>query len=250
MVVQLQNSIAAERGPSAAAERHRDHDRWPDHRSDAAARRAVRPSRMGGRVVLDIVDDSGASATPRAKQAAAGAAPASTALDGIVTGTWRPIDNRFRRRHCHRRLPLPTPAAPLAAAPARGTRSTGARRRAAARRPRQRSRPRRLVREQMTEQTPPGRDVLPENEGPVGLRARRTRLPKEMDGTAFLVPFDSTTGAAAFQSGDSTYVVFDERRPVDMAALRPIRCLARRPCSCCRPARCCGFPTRRRDRSP
>ena len=40
-----------------------------------------------------------------------------------------------------------------------------------------------------------------------------------MDGSAFLVPFDSTTGAAAFQSGDSTYVVFDERRPVDMAAL-------------------------------
>ena len=61
--------------------------------------------------------------------------------------------------------------------------------------------------------------MLPENEGPVGLRARRTRLPKEMDGTAFLVPFDSTTGAAAFQSGDSTYIVFDERRPVDMAAL-------------------------------
>ena len=41
-----------------------------------------------------------------------------------------------------------------------------------------------------------------------------------MDGTAFLVPFDSTTGAAAFRSGDSTYVVFDERRPVDMAALK------------------------------
>jgi hypothetical protein len=40
-----------------------------------------------------------------------------------------------------------------------------------------------------------------------------------MDGTAFLVPFERTTGAAAFQSGDSTYVVFDERRPVDMAAL-------------------------------
>ncbi len=72
---------------------------------------------------------------------------------------------------------------------------------------------------ELSEPTPPGRDVLPENEGPIGLRARRTRLPKEMDGTAFLVPFGSTTGAAAFQSGDSTYVVFDERRPVDMAAL-------------------------------
>jgi tetratricopeptide (TPR) repeat protein len=71
-----------------------------------------------------------------------------------------------------------------------------------------------------TQQLPPGRDVLPENNAPIGLRARRTRLPKEMDGTAFLVPFDSNTGAAAFRSGDSTYVVFDERRPVDMAGLK------------------------------
>ena len=45
------------------------------------------------------------------------------------------------------------------------------------------------------------------------------RLPKELDGTAFLVPFDVTTAAASFRSGDSPYVVFDERRPVDMAAL-------------------------------
>ena len=72
----------------------------------------------------------------------------------------------------------------------------------------------------VTRQTPPGRDVMPEDAGPVGLRARRVKLPKEMDGSAFLVPFDSTTGAASFQSGDATYVAFDERRPVDMAALR------------------------------
>ena len=70
------------------------------------------------------------------------------------------------------------------------------------------------------QQLPPGRDVLPENNVPIGLRARRMRLPKGMDGTAFLVPFDSSTGAAAFRSGDSTYVVFDERRPVDLAGLK------------------------------
>jgi hypothetical protein len=66
---------------------------------------------------------------------------------------------------------------------------------------------------------PPGRDTLPENEGPVGLRVRRVKLPKELDGTAFLVPFDATTSAAAFESGEVTTVVFDERRPVDMAGL-------------------------------
>jgi tetratricopeptide (TPR) repeat protein len=71
-----------------------------------------------------------------------------------------------------------------------------------------------------TQQTPPGRDVMPGNGGPVSLLARRIRLPKEMDGAAFLVPFDSTTGAAAFRSGDSAYVVFDEQRPVDMSQLR------------------------------
>jgi hypothetical protein len=71
-----------------------------------------------------------------------------------------------------------------------------------------------------TQQTPPGRDVLPENEGPVGLLARRIKLPQEIDGAAFLVPFDASTGAASFRSGDNTYIVFDERRPVDMRALR------------------------------
>jgi tetratricopeptide (TPR) repeat protein len=61
---------------------------------------------------------------------------------------------------------------------------------------------------------------MPEDQGPVGLLARRIKLPKGIDGTAFLVPFGSTTAAASFRSGDSTYVVFDERRPVDMSALR------------------------------
>ncbi len=73
---------------------------------------------------------------------------------------------------------------------------------------------------EVTQQTPPGRDVLPEDESPPGLLARRVKLPKEMDGSAFLVPFDSAAGAAAFRSGDSTYVVFDERRPIDMSALQ------------------------------
>jgi hypothetical protein len=72
----------------------------------------------------------------------------------------------------------------------------------------------------VTQQTPPGRDVMPENDGPVRLLARRIRLPTEMDGSAFLVPFDSGTGAAAFRGGDATYAVFDERLPVDMSGLR------------------------------
>jgi VCBS repeat-containing protein len=72
----------------------------------------------------------------------------------------------------------------------------------------------------VTQQTPPGRDVMPENAGPVRLLARRIKLPKEMVGSAFLVPYDSGTGAASFRGGDATYAVFDERLPVDMSGLR------------------------------
>ena len=73
---------------------------------------------------------------------------------------------------------------------------------------------------EVNRQAPPGRDVMPERDSPVVLLARRVRLPKEMDGSAFLVPFGSATGAASFRNGDSVYVVFDERRPVDMGALQ------------------------------
>lgn len=72
----------------------------------------------------------------------------------------------------------------------------------------------------MAHQTPPGRDALPEKDGPVVLVARRIKLPKSIEGSAFLVPFTATTGAAAFREGNVTLVVFDERRPVDMSALR------------------------------
>jgi len=65
----------------------------------------------------------------------------------------------------------------------------------------------------------PGRDVMAESAAPLGLLARRTRMPKGLEGSAFVVPFGNTTGAAVFQRGGRTFVVFDERRPVDMAAL-------------------------------
>ena len=73
---------------------------------------------------------------------------------------------------------------------------------------------------QITQPVPPGRDVMPENDGPVALLVRRVTLPQEMAGTAFLIPFEPATAAASFRGGDNAYVVFDERRPVDMSALR------------------------------
>jgi hypothetical protein len=73
---------------------------------------------------------------------------------------------------------------------------------------------------EVNRQPPPIREVLVATEQPIGLLARRIKLPKGMDGSAFLVPFSDSTGAAAFREGDTTYVVFDERRPIDMSALK------------------------------
>ena len=39
-------------------------------------------------------------------------------------------------------------------------------------------------------------------------------------GSAFAVPFAAGVGAAAFRRGDTDYVVFDQRRPLDLSALR------------------------------
>jgi hypothetical protein len=49
--------------------------------------------------------------------------------------------------------------------------------------------------------------------GPVALAA-------EAGAEALQLPFDATTGAAAFRRGGEVVVVFDERRPIDLAALR------------------------------
>ena len=77
--------------------------------------------------------------------------------------------------------------------------------------------------------SPPGPPLLevtrqpqaaPEADRPIALLARRVKLPKGMDGSAVLLPFSDTSGAAAFREGDTTYVVFDERRPIDMVSLR------------------------------
>jgi hypothetical protein len=50
--------------------------------------------------------------------------------------------------------------------------------------------------------------------------ARRTDPPAGTQSAAFVVPFPATVGAAVFSRGTSTFVVFDERRPIDLAALR------------------------------
>ncbi|MFL5282789.1 MAG: hypothetical protein ACJ8AW_17820 [Rhodopila sp.] len=73
---------------------------------------------------------------------------------------------------------------------------------------------------EVTRQPAPVREPTSVAEASNGLLAKRVRLPKDLNGSAFLLPFSPSTGAAAFRSADVTYLVFDERRPVDLAGLK------------------------------
>jgi tetratricopeptide (TPR) repeat protein len=195
----------------------------------------IRSWRLNGRIILDIMDEAAAPPAARPGQTAAQPPPrpplsmaSSPELGGRSTMTAAieasavplpvatqplpppvPVQTLLPASPVQSAAPSPVTSPPVTSPP--GTSSPGTSS------PGTSGPPPAAV--EATQQIPPGRDVLPATEGPLALRARRTRLPKEMDGTAFLVPFDTTSAAASFHSGNSTYVVFDERRPVDMAAL-------------------------------
>ena len=184
----------------------------------------VRPARIAGRVVLDVLDASDAvrlvpplvkAEAPRAKAKGQWAKRTATPLKQAPSATAVPKAeeppapaenaagaNRSVTEAAKPPPPVaePPPKAPAAAPPAPLAADPGL--------------------AGLVRQTLPGPDTLPEQEGPVVLAARRIKLPKSIDGSAFLVPFSATTGAAAFREGNVTLIVFDKRRPVDMSALR------------------------------
>ena len=145
--------------------------------------------RMDGRVVIDVFDPP--TATVKPPPAPPPKPPLSMARSPEIGGRTPPL---AAERPVIEARPLPAPAQTPMADPGGPAVET-------------------------EHEPPPGRDTLPENGGPLDLRVRRIKPPKELEGTAILVPFDATTGAAAFESNKATTVVFDERRPVDMAAL-------------------------------
>jgi len=55
--------------------------------------------------------------------------------------------------------------------------------------------------------------------GPFALAAGTTDTPQRI-GMVLALPFPTSVGVAAFRRGDSALVVFDERRPIDLAAVR------------------------------
>ena len=54
---------------------------------------------------------------------------------------------------------------------------------------------------------------------PVALAATHMPLPDGETGSSVLLPFGTNVAAAAFRHGDQAWLVFDERRPLDLAAL-------------------------------
>jgi hypothetical protein len=162
----------------------------------------LHPKRLDGRVVLDILDATGNTAPP-AKIHRSEVPPEARPRPPLTMAKSPELGGRSAADPAAKPVAPAAQRVPVEAQPP----------------PPPAQSPPDLVPIETTRQVAPGRDVMPEKEGPVGLLARRIKLPKGMDGSAFLVPFDSTTGAASFRSDDSTYVVFDERRPVDMSAL-------------------------------
>jgi hypothetical protein len=55
---------------------------------------------------------------------------------------------------------------------------------------------------------------------PLAIAASLATLPPGETGRAMTVPFAANTAAAAFRRGDTAVVVFDERRPIDLAPLQ------------------------------
>jgi hypothetical protein len=68
-----------------------------------------------------------------------------------------------------------------------------------------------------TQVWPVTRATIPE--GPVALIAVPAAPPDGLSGHAIEVPFSQEVGAALFTRGDTAYVVFDERRPIDLSEL-------------------------------
>jgi len=67
---------------------------------------------------------------------------------------------------------------------------------------------------------PPAAPVAGAPAEPLSLVATHVDLPAGVSGAAALLPFSRTVGAAAFRRGGAAWVVFDERRPIDLAGLK------------------------------
>ncbi len=171
-----------------------------------AAGARVRPSRIGERVVVDVFDPGGSSETrpnpppalvlpvppippetpaalAAAEDAPAAAAPETHSPAPALPEILAPVMMAQKPMAAQKAEIDPHPVA-LASVPA------------------------------------PADIAMREASGPVALVAARTLPAVAGPGAAFSVPFGADVGAAALRRGNVALVVFDQKRPVDLAALR------------------------------
>lgn len=185
-----------------------------------AAGAKLRTMRLGNRVVVDVLDP--AATKPAARPSAAVAAPPAPAR--VTVEQPKPVAER------------PKPAAPEPAAVAAAPASAPARTLAPPA-----ALPTVITPAAIAEPAPVVpviRDAKPASPAPspaaapaaapatppaaaepVSLAATRVPLPPGEAGSSALLPFGTNVGAAAFRHGDEAWLVFDERRPIDLAAL-------------------------------
>ncbi len=67
--------------------------------------------------------------------------------------------------------------------------------------------------------TPPPGEATTATTDPLAIAAIPAALPPGAPGSAIVVPFGKTVGAAAYRQGEDAVVVFDERRPIDLSGV-------------------------------
>lgn len=183
----------------------------------------LRTLRLGNRVVLDALDPATKPAAA-SRRAASAAEPARVAAEPSKPTVADPVPTKPVAT-----MPtVPTPSTPI---PTKPMPTTAARVPAPTLEPPHVVTPAAIaepapvvpvVRDAPTAATPPGEAAPAPGPGPaepMALAASHAPLPPGETGSAALLPFGATVAAAAFRHGSEAWLVFDERRPLDLAAL-------------------------------
>ena len=180
--------------PSAVPARHRPGS------TDSSGASPAQPAAPAARPPVPAAKPWGAVAPPNASPAAASlpapsagsravsSVPLNGPSDGVLAGQPSPVEAASGPPgppQAGRVAPAPVAPAPVAPAPVASA---------------------------------PAAPATPAPAGPVAVAAAPATM-----GDSVLLPFAADTGAAAFRRGDEAVLVFDERRPIDTAALRDDR---------------------------
>jgi hypothetical protein len=186
----------------------------------------IRTMQLGNRIVVDVLDPSG---TPRAAAAAheplPGAAPpaakpphaAAAAAAAAAASRLKPVPQAANFKAPEAAMPALAATSPAATSPAVTIPAVTA---PAVTIPAGPPAPASLAPESVAPAVlapPPAPAAVA---APIALAVTRGDMPPGTTGSAALLPFAATVGAAAFRHGAEAWLVFDDRRPLDLSALR------------------------------